>query len=196
MRPGSDLDLVVVVVGAEESRAGRCRRPTERTIQLVRTTWASNQAFSGVTQASSAVLTNLKAAPISTRPPTTLTAFIQSPLRGILEIRPGDRASRKNGKREHGRERRQPDDRIEEVAAGRHHQQAADDRERARERRDRQGQRHEDDADQAPLAFALRRGVQAGSSAGAARTIPSRLSPNATKSPATDRLSQGLLARV
>ena len=41
---------------------------------------------------------NLSAAPISTRPPTTLTEFIQSPLRGSFESMPGARASRKNGK--------------------------------------------------------------------------------------------------
>src|SRR5437764_264664 len=40
---------------------------------------------------------NLNAAPISTRPPTTLTVFIQSPLRGILARSPGESASRKNG---------------------------------------------------------------------------------------------------
>ncbi len=70
---------------------------TESTTQAVSTTWALNQAFSGVTEASSAVLMNFRAAPISTRPPTTLTAFIQSPLRGIFEIRLGESASRKNG---------------------------------------------------------------------------------------------------
>ena len=40
---------------------------------------------------------NLNAAPISTRPPTTLTLFIQSPLRGILASKPGLSASSKNG---------------------------------------------------------------------------------------------------
>jgi hypothetical protein len=39
----------------------------------------------------------LNAAPISTKPPTTFTAFIQSPLRGIRARSPGASASRKNG---------------------------------------------------------------------------------------------------
>ena len=41
---------------------------------------------------------NLNAAPISIRPPTTLTVFIQSPLLGIFDSRPGESARRKNGK--------------------------------------------------------------------------------------------------
>ena len=62
--------------------------------------------------------------------------------------------------RQHRREGGQADDRVEEVPARRHHEQAADDRERAGERGDRQRQRHEDHADQAAAALALGRGVE------------------------------------
>ena len=115
---------------------------------------------------------NLRAAPISTKPPTTLTAFIQSPLRGIFEINPGESASREERKCEHRGEGGKADDRIEEITAGRHDEQPADHRERAGERGDRQRERHEKHADQTAAAFGLGTRRSTGSSAGLARRDP------------------------
>ena len=68
-----------------------------RTTQIASTAYALKNASLGTTKLHSAVLMNLNAAPISTSPPTTFTAFIQSPLRGRPVISDGTSASTTNG---------------------------------------------------------------------------------------------------
>ena len=59
---------------------------------------------------------------------------------GHLREQAGRERQQEERQGQHRGERRQADDRVEELPGRRHHEQAADDRERAGERRDRQRQ--------------------------------------------------------
>ena len=123
-------------------------------------TWASNQAFFGHDIGQLGRVDELEGGADLDQAADDLDGV--HPVAAARHLRDQARRERQQQerKREHGGEGRQPDDRIEEIAAGRHHQQPADDRKGAGERRDRERERHEEHADQAASAFVVRRGVQ------------------------------------
>ena len=79
---------------------------------------------------------------------------------GHLRQQARTESQQEEGQRQHRGERGQAKDRVEKVPTRRHDQQAADHGKRAGERGDRERQGHEDHTDQPAAAFAPSRGVE------------------------------------